>query len=91
MRYYYDVGFNKVYDRPIIWNEFFILSHEPLEYLNDTMPFFNIAGHVHDNALYSTWTRSSFIACVERHDYKPVSWKSILEKVKKMNDEKDSV
>lgn len=41
-----EVGFNEVYPYPIIYNDFFMLSHEPL-YLNLEMPYVNIHGHTH--------------------------------------------
>lgn len=43
---YYDMGFYRVYDAPIILDHFWILSHEPL-YTNTNMPYANIFGHVH--------------------------------------------
>ena len=41
----------KVYDHPIIINDFIILSHKPM-YLNKNMPYINIFGHVHGSPLY---------------------------------------
>jgi len=45
-KWYLDVGFDEVISYPIIYNKFFILSHEPV-YLNNTMPYVNIHGHIH--------------------------------------------
>ena len=83
--YYYKVGFHRVYDRKVIINDFVILSHAPLMFLNDNTPFFNIYGHVHDSSAYPTWTKHSCCACVERHDYTPISWCKIKEMYDKMN------
>lgn len=38
---YYDMGFHRVYDQPIILDEFWMLSHAPL-YTNSNMPYANI-------------------------------------------------
>lgn len=78
---YLDAGFRWVYDRPVLVDDYIVLSHAPLEFLNGNSPFFNIAGHVHDSNVYQTFSRSHCIACVERHGYKPVSLKEIKEKV----------
>ena len=82
VKFYYDVGFNRVYDRNVLINGFYILSHAPLQFLNDNCPFFNIYGHVHDSSMYNTWSKSGCCVCVERHDYKPVSWKEIQDHIK---------
>lgn len=83
IKFYYDAGFNKVYDRPIVINDFVILSHAPLEFVK--APFFNIYGHVHDCSTYNTWSNDSCCVCVERHDYCPVSWKAIYTKYKELH------
>jgi calcineurin-like phosphoesterase family protein len=44
------VGFNEVIPYPIIFNEWFILLHEPV-YVNS--PYANIYGHVHSNPSYT--------------------------------------
>ena len=80
IKWYYDLGFHRVYDRKIIINDFVILSHTPLMFLNNNSPFFNVAGHIHDSTAYQTWTKTQCIVCVERHDYYPVSWKTIKQK-----------
>lgn len=82
---YVDAGFSWVYDRPIIIKDFIILSHAPLQFLNSNCPFYNIFGHVHDSEMYPTWTRCSCCACVERHDYKPVSFDDVMKKYNELN------
>ena len=83
IKFYYDVGFHRVYDRPIVVNNFVVLSHAPLEWVK--APMFNIFGHVHDNSIYSTWSINGCCVCVERHEYKPVSWKTIHSKFNEMS------
>jgi calcineurin-like phosphoesterase family protein len=86
IKFYYESGFNRVYDRQILINGFVILSHAPLQFLNSNCPFVNIYGHVHDSEIYQTYTKNSCCVCVERHDYKPVSWKEIERYFNKKND-----
>ena len=47
IKFYYDLGFDKVYDTPIIIEDNFILSHEPV-YISPANNFINLYGHVHD-------------------------------------------
>lgn len=47
-RWYLDRGFDKVYDQSIILDRWFILSHAPISYLTEAMPYVNIHGHTHD-------------------------------------------
>lgn len=85
LKWYYDLGFHRVYDRPIIINSFVILSHTPLYFLNSNSPFFNCFGHVHNSLVYQTYTKCNCCVCVERHNYYPVSWKTIKEKYDEFN------
>ena len=83
--WYYELGFHRVYDKTVIINDFVILSHAPLMFLNDNTPFFNVFGHIHTSDIYQTWTKHSCCVCVERHDYTPVSWYKIKETYDMMN------
>lgn len=47
-QWYEGLGFDRVYDAPIIFRDWFILSHEPIKYLTSAMPYINIHGHTHD-------------------------------------------
>lgn len=47
IKFYYDLGFDKVYDTPIIIEDNFILSHEPV-YISPANNFKNLYGHTHD-------------------------------------------
>lgn len=78
-QYWRDLGFEEAYDRPVILNDFFILSHEPL-YMTSG-PYVNVFGHVHGNKAYKDFSETSFCACVEREtmDYKPIG----IDKVRK--------
>ena len=69
---YEDAGFEYVSLYPVVLKKFFILSHEPVEYLNESMPMFNIYGHIHSHSAYQTHTSNTQCVCVERQDFKPV-------------------
>lgn len=65
---YRDMGFKEVYDRPIILENFWILSHAPIEGLmGKQSPFVNIYGHIHNDERYGTYAASGVCVCVERH------------------------
>ena len=85
VKFYYDAGFNRVYDRKVIINDFVILTHAPLMFLNDNTPFFQVFGHVHCSELYPTFAKTGCCVCVERHDYKPISWKKIQAEYERLN------
>lgn len=65
-------GFERVEFNPIVLKGCFILSHEPLYYTNDSIPYFNIYGHVHSDPRFKTKTSNSFCCCLDRHNYEPV-------------------
>lgn len=73
---YRAAGFAEVYDYPIIYNDFWIVSHEPV-YVNMNMPYANIFGHVHNSPLYKTVSARSYCVSLERLDYKPVLFEDI--------------
>lgn len=87
LKWYYDLGFNRVYDKKVIINDFVILSHAPLMFLNENCPFFNVFGHVHSSPMYPTWSKTGCCVCVERHDYTPVSFEELKKKYNEMNKE----
>lgn len=87
IKQYYDAGFNRVYDKPVLINNFFILSHEPIQWVKDGDPYANIYGHVHDMEVYKTFTKNTCCVCVERWDYKPIPWKEIEKHFIKGHDE----
>lgn len=69
--YYRSVGFEEVYDLPVIYEGFFIISHEPL-YVNTNMPYANIFGHVHANPNYCASSSHGVCVSVERTGYAPI-------------------
>lgn len=85
VKFYMDSGFERVYDRSIIIQDFVVLSHLPLPFLSMNSPFYSCYGHVHNSGMFETWTKNSCCVCVERHDYVPVSLDTIKAKYEEMN------
>ena len=74
-----DIGFHNVYKYPIIFRDFYMVSHEPL-YINSSMPYINIHGHLHSNNINNN-TKQYFNASVENINYTPILFESILSKI----------
>lgn len=72
---YLEAGFELVYEYPIIVDDLFILSHEPV--VVEGTRFFNIHGHIHQKTM-ADWR--NFNASVEHTNYTPIK----LEKIKKI-------
>lgn len=79
------IGFNEVYDTPIVINNFLILSHEPPEYFNIHTPYFYMYGHVHSTDMYQDITRNTACVCVERWNYTPIEVPSVLKMAEKFD------
>ena len=73
---YRSMGFEECYDLPVILEQFWILSHEPL-YVNENMPYANLFGHVHGSPLYRTYSKHHYCVSVERTGYSPISLEEI--------------
>lgn len=73
-------NWTKVYDKPIIVDDYWILSHRPM-YVNNKMPYANIFGHVHGNKMYTDYGSNHFCACIERTGYELLTFTEIKEKV----------
>lgn len=63
-----DCGFFQVYEHPIIYKDFYILSHEPV-FVNDSMPYINIHGHKHNINLDKDYYIN---VSVEQINYQPI-------------------
>lgn len=80
-RQYYEIGFEGVSRYPVIYDGFWILSHEPL-YVNKNMPYANVFGHVHANPIYRTVSEQSFCVSIERIGYTPIEFEEIRKKIR---------
>lgn len=88
-RQYVDMGFMSAVEYPIIYNNFFILSHEPV-YINANMPYANIYGHVHSNPTFRDFSERSACVCVERTEYRPMAISDIISRMKQTKSKDDS-
>jgi len=68
---YMELGFEWSSRFPIIFNQFMILSHEPV-FLEANSPYCNLYGHLHQNK-YESPNGNHLCVCVEQIDYKPIS------------------
>jgi calcineurin-like phosphoesterase family protein len=68
-----EAGFDEVSEYPLIYKEFFMLSHEPM-YMNKHMPYVNVHGHIHGQKYEG---KNHFNICVEHWGYKPLSFAQI--------------
>lgn len=82
--FYTECGFEFVSPYPVLIDNFIILSHAPLEFLNENCPFFNIYGHVHNDQRYADLTSNSACVSVERIGYKPIDLEGLKDKVKNL-------
>ena len=71
-----ECGFIKAYDRPIIYDDFYLLSHKPM-YMTRNMPYVNIFAHVHNNPMYNTVSEVGRCVSAERTYYTPILFKQI--------------
>ncbi len=83
---YKKLGVLAVYDYPIVYENFWMVSHEPM-YVNRNAPYANIFGHIHSNPEYRTVSPRSFCVSVERTEYKPVSFEEIVARVREADRE----
>lgn len=79
--YYRKLGFSEVYDKPIIFRNQFILSHEPInDKLYENSYFINIYGHLHNNAVNRD--NKKFCCSLEMINYKPISLDDLLKNLR---------
>jgi len=69
-------GFEEIHKYPLIINDRFILSHEPVE--GDLGKFYNIHGHIHLNRSDVTTDRHVNV-CVETTGYCPVNLDQLMD------------
>jgi len=71
------IGFDEVSKYPIVYKDFYILSHKPMYVNIGSTPYVNIHGHIH-SAKYGDDQHVN--VCVECIDYTPIEF----EKIKKL-------
>ncbi|MFK7697170.1 phosphoesterase [Paenibacillus sp. HJGM_3] len=70
-------GFDEVSEYPIIYKDFFFLSHEPM-YMNKHMPYVNVHGHIHGQKYEG---KQHFNVSVEHWAYTPIPFEQIRDAV----------
>ncbi len=75
------LGFQEAVPWPLVWEGFYILSHEPL-YVNRNMPYANVFGHVHGNPAYRDASPHSVCVSVERIGYTPLSFEELRQRLR---------
>ena len=75
---YLQSGFKEVYRYPILFENFYLLSHYPL-YINSNMPYANLFAHVHGNPAYSDYTSQTMCVSIERPhmEYGPINFNTV--------------
>ncbi|MBM7565040.1 phosphoesterase [Paenibacillus sacheonensis] len=76
-QWWLSVGFDEVSEHPIIYKDFFFLSHEPM-YMNKHMPYVNVHGHIHGQKYEGI---HYFNVSVEHWDYTPLTFEQIRDAV----------
>ena len=79
-QWYRDCGFDEVYDRSILIQDFYILSHAPLSVMPN-YPFVNIFGHIHNNGELPDFGKNFYNACVEVNNYTPILFEDIKKSI----------
>jgi len=69
-----ELGFDEVYPYPIIYQGFYMFSHEPMV-LNRHMPYANLYGHLHEKKMEG---EGYYNMCVENNGYRPVPLEDVF-------------
>ena len=78
---YYEAGFEYVSRYPIIFEDFYIISHQP-QFIQSNGVYANIFAHVHDNPEYTDCSSRSFCVSAERINYTPIEFNEIIRRMK---------
>ena len=77
---YYNAGFEMASKFPILFKEFFILSHEPQNIQENGM-YVNIFAHIHTNPSFKTASAQSYCVSAERINYTPIEFNEIYKAI----------
>ena len=78
------LGFDEVYDHPIILDGFWILSHDAL-YVNTNMPYANLFGHIHNSPIVKDYSSHHFCVSAERIGYRPIKFEDIKRTISQLS------
>lgn len=85
---YYEAGFEMVSRFPILFKEFFILSHKPQNIQENGM-YVNIFAHIHTNPAFKTASAQSYCVSAERINYTPIEFNEIYKAIEKERKENE--
>lgn len=68
---------------PILYNGYYIVSHEPL-FVCETSPYINIYAHVHSNPSYKDVSCRSMCISADRINYTPIPFSEIRNKIREL-------
>lgn len=77
---YYEAGFEFVSRFPILYDGFFILSHEP-QFVQENGPYANVFAHVHNDPNYKDVSPRGFCVSAERINYTPIEWEEVKKRI----------
>ena len=78
---YREAGFEFVYNHSIVLDDFYIISHIPMEGISVNAPFANVFAHVHDDPTYKDYSCRSFCVSAERINYTPILFEDIKKSI----------
>lgn len=78
VEYWKDIGFDKVYETPIVLDNKLLLSHEQLI----DKRYLNVHGHSHENKVKRSLRNLAMCVSVEQINYRPISIVDIFTKYK---------
>lgn len=81
LKTYYDAGFEMVSKYPIIFEDFYIISHQP-QFIQSNSMYANIFAHIHNNPEYTDCSPRSFCVSAERINYTPIEFNEILKRMR---------
>lgn len=76
-------GFEFISPYPVLIDKFIILSHAPIQNPKAKSQFYNIYGHVHNDAAYLDIGASGRCVSVERIGYRPIDLDKIIKEISK--------
>ncbi len=83
--FYRSAGFSEVYNLPVLFEDFWLLSHAPV-YVNENMPYANLFGHVHNSPLVNNFSKQHYCVSVERINYQPISFEHIKQAIQEASE-----
>jgi len=78
------VGFREVIARPFIFKDYFIISHESVDWVSEYLPVLNIHGHTHEKTAYNL-ANHHYNVSAEAINYTPIQLQTIIQEGYKLS------